>query len=195
MNLSAAQTIKIIEGCMANERQAQESLYKLCYADMLRVCIRYLKTDELAKEALNMGFLKVFQHINAYQANKGEPGAWIRTIMVRTCIDLRRKELKFAADSTTEKEIADQVSIEPEIMEKLYAEDLLSLIRKLPDATQMVFNLYVIDGYSHKEISEQLAITESTSRWHLSEGKKQLRSILEPPKAKNHPTENQNQRK
>jgi len=195
MNLSAAQTIKIIEGCIANERQAQESLYKLFYADMLRVCIRYLKTDELAKEALNMGFLKVFQHINTYQGHKGEPGAWIRTIMVRTCIDLRRKELKFTSDVSAETESADQVSIAPGVLEKLYAEDLLSLIRKLPDATQMVFNLYVVDGYSHKEISEQLAISESTSRWHLSEGKKQLRSLLEPPKAENYPAQNQKQRK
>jgi RNA polymerase sigma-70 factor (ECF subfamily) len=194
MNLSAAQITKIIEGCIANERQAQESLYKLFYADMLRVCIRYLKTDELAKEGLNMGFLKVFQHINTYQGHKGEPGAWIRTIMVRTCIDLRRKELKFTAEAAGT-EIAEQVSISPEILEKLYAEDLLSQIRKLPDATQMVFNLYVIDGYSHKEIGEQLSITESTSRWHLSESKKQLRALLEPSKAENYPTENQKQRK
>jgi RNA polymerase sigma factor (sigma-70 family) len=194
MNLSAAQTIKIIEGCIANERQAQENLYKSFYADMLRVCIRYLKTDELAREGLNMGFLKVFQHINTYQGHKGEPGAWIRTIMVRTCIDLRRKELKFTTDAAGT-EVAEQVSISPEILEKLYAEDLLSLTRKLPDATQMVFNLYVIDGYSHKEIGEQLTITESTSRWHLSEGKRQLRLLLEPSKAENYPTENQKPKK
>jgi RNA polymerase sigma-70 factor (ECF subfamily) len=76
MNLSAAQTIKIIEGCIANERQAQENLYKSFYADMLRVCIRYLKTDELAREGLNMGFLKVFQHINTYQGHKGSGRLW-----------------------------------------------------------------------------------------------------------------------
>ena len=68
--------------------------------------------------------------------------------------------------------------IEPSVLDKLFAEDLLNLIRLLPVATQIVFNLSVIDGYSHQEIAEQLGISEGTSRWHLSEAKKQLRTML-----------------
>ncbi|WP_158796230.1 RNA polymerase sigma factor [Pedobacter sp. L105] len=191
MNLFAKQHSKLIKGCKANERLAQEDLYKLFYAEMLRVCYRYLKSDELAKEALNNGFLKIFQHIATFDENKGKLSTWIKTIIVRTCIDLGRKEIKFNHENTIED--ADHVFIAPEVLDKLYAEDLLSYIRKLPAATQIVFNLSVIEGYSHKEIGEQLMISESTSRWHLSAGKKQLRAMLMLPG--NHidpPTDNYN---
>jgi RNA polymerase sigma-70 factor (ECF subfamily) len=190
MSPLAKKTIKLVKGCMANERSAQEGLYKQFYADMLRLCIRYLKTNDLAKEALNQGFLKVFQNIDSFDDKKGELNAWIATIMIRTCIDIKRKELKFTTD-IDETGITENVFVSPAILDKLYAEDLIGMIRLLPDATQMVFNLSVIDGYSHKEISEQLNITESTSRWHLSEGKKQLRVLLEPLGVSNdYPTEN-----
>ncbi|WP_285059539.1 RNA polymerase sigma factor [Pedobacter ginsengisoli] len=173
------QTTKLVKGCLANDRSAQEGLYRLFYADTLRLCIRYLKTNDLAKEALNAGFLKVFQNIGSFDMQKGEIGAWIRTIMVRTCIDLGRKELRFSTDISDDG-IAERMAVSPEVLDKLYAEDLVSIIRDLPNALQVVFNMYVVDGYSHKEISENLNITESTSRWHLSEAKRQLRALLAP---------------
>jgi RNA polymerase sigma factor (sigma-70 family) len=170
MNLFVKQTSKLVKGCIANERSSQEGLYKLFYAEMLRVCYRYLKTDDLAKEALNIGFLKVFQNINTFDPQKGELRNWIKTIIVRTCIDLNRKELKFAIQKVTVEE-AEEIFVLPTILQKLYAEDLVKNIRNLPAATQLVFNLYVIDGYTHKEIGKQLKITDSTSRWHLTEAK------------------------
>lgn len=176
MNLFPKPLNKLIDGCKSNDRKAQESLYKHFYSEMLRLCYRYLKTEDLAKEALNLGFLKVFQNIAAFEEIKGEPGAWIRTIMVRTCIDLVRKELKFNIQPISAQE--EEIFIEPAVLSKLYAEDLIKSIRKLPDATQLVFNLSVLDGYSHKEIGHKLNISESTSRWHLSEAKKQLRTLL-----------------
>ena len=169
----------LIKGCMANERAAQEMLYKMFYADMLRICIRYLRTTDLAKEALNMGFLKAFQQMQTFDAEKGNLGGWIRTIMVRTCIDLGRKELRFKTD-IDELPGDEDVFIAPEALDKLYAQDLLLMIKSLPYAAQMVFNLSVLEGYTHKEIGEQLQITESTSRWHLSAAKKQLRGLLDP---------------
>lgn len=177
MNLFAKQHSKLIKGCKANERAAQEGLYKLFYGDMLRLCYRYLKSDELSKEALNAGFLKVFQHIGTFDEKKGELGGWIRTIIVRTCIDLGRKEIRFSKETNVLEE-AEDIFILPAVLNKLYAEDLLKCIRQLPDATRLVFNLSVIEGYSHGEIGEQLNIKESTSRWHLSEGKKMLRGML-----------------
>ena len=177
MNLFPQPVSKLIDGCKSNDRKAQESLYKHFYVEMLRVCYRYLKTDDLAKEALNIGFLKVFQNIAAYETAKGEPGAWIRTIIVRTCIDLVRKELKFNLSPIADHE--EEIFVEPSVLSKLYAEDILQSIRKLPDATQLVFNLSVIEGYNHKEIGEKLNISESTSRWHLSEARKQLRTQLD----------------
>ncbi len=154
---------------------AQESLYRLCYPDLLRLCIRYLKDDDLAKEALNTGFLKVFNRIGEYNAIRGELMPWIRTIIIRTCIDLERKEFRFMQVQMQNE--ADE-EIAPSVFDKLNAEDILMTIRKLPAASQAVFNLSVIDGYSHQEIGELLAIGESTSRWHLSTAKKQLRMLL-----------------
>ena len=191
MNLFVNREARLIKGCKANERLAQEGLYKMYYAEMLRVCYRYLKSDELAEEALNAAFLKIFQHIINFDGKKGELGAWIRKIMVRTCIDLSRKEARFSTENQYEEE-ADAVFILPEVLDKLYAEDLLKAIRQLPSATQIVFNLSVIEGYSHKEIGTQLQITDSTSRWHLSEAKKQLRVILESTHHIHKPTGTQN---
>jgi len=179
MDLSKKQIIKLVEGCIGNERTAQEALYKLFYAQMLRICYRYLKTKDLAQEALNIGFLKVFQNINTFDAQKGDLGAWICTIMIRTAIDQNRKEFKFFTEAYDDQD-ADEFFIDPTILSKLYADDLLKSIQKLPDATRVIFNLSVIDGYSHKEISAQLQITEGTSRWHLAEAKKKLRALLVP---------------
>ncbi|NQX39062.1 RNA polymerase sigma-70 factor, ECF subfamily [Pedobacter steynii] len=180
---------ELIIGCIANKRSAQESLYKLYHKEMWQLCNRYLKFDGLAYEAVNTGFLKVFQHIGSFDERKGGLTGWIKVIMVRTCIDIGRKELQFNKAANLKHEIAD-IFVSPQILERLYANDLIKLIRMLPAASQMVFNLSVIDGYSHKEISEKLAITEGTSRWHLSEAKKQLRSFLENSEVNNHkPTE------
>lgn len=184
MNLSKNQTEELVIGCINNSRTAQEALYKLFYADMLRVCHSYLPNKELAKEAFNSGFLKVFQSIKNFDIQKGELGGWIRKIMIFTTIDLCRKELKFTS-LTIHEQNQDDVFISPSILEKLYFEDILSNIRLLPYATQTVFNLYEMDGFSHKEIAEQLNISEGTSRWHLAEAKKKLRELLEPSQSNN----------
>ncbi|MDB5146034.1 MAG: polymerase sigma-70 factor, subfamily [Mucilaginibacter sp.] len=179
MNLSKKQTERLVKGCINNDRTAQETLYKLFYAEMLRVCYSYVPDKELAKEAFNSGFLKAFQSINNFDIDRGELGGWIRKIMIYTSIDLCRKELKFNTVSFDVQE-HDDYFISPSALEKLYFEDILRNIRTLPLATQTVFNLSVLDGFTHKEIGEQLNISEGTSRWHLAEAKRKLRELLEP---------------
>ncbi|WP_295767557.1 sigma-70 family RNA polymerase sigma factor [uncultured Mucilaginibacter sp.] len=192
MSKSTKQMPGIIEGCKANRRPEQEALYKFFYADMLKLCCRYLSTDELAYEALNTGFLKVFQNIDFYDEQKGELGAWIHTIMMHACIDLARKEARFNNVANTN-DVIDEAFVEPAVLEKLYVDDVLLAIRTLPASTQLVFNLAVIEGYSHYDIGEQLNISESTSRWHLSVAKKQLRELLQPSNNQlNKPTEKSN---
>jgi RNA polymerase sigma factor (sigma-70 family) len=188
MNLSKHQAGQLVKGCINNDRTAQEALYKLFYADMLRVCHSYLPDRELAKEAFNTGFLKVFQSINNFDVEKGELGGWIRKIMIYTAIDLCRKELKFTSLTLNELD-HDDFFIRPSILEKLYFEDILSAIRLLPYATQTVFNLSVLDGFTHKEIGDQLNISDGTSRWHLAEAKKKLRELLEPATRAGQPAE------
>ncbi|BAU52239.1 RNA polymerase sigma factor [Mucilaginibacter gotjawali] len=178
MNLTKKQANKLVTGCIDNNRKAQEELYKLFYADMLRVCINYLPDREMAKEAFNTGFLKVFQSIKNFDTEKGELGGWIRKIMIFTSIDKCRSELKFNHLLITDRD-DDEFFISPDILEKLFFDDILKEIRTLPLATQTVFNLSVLDGFSHKEIAAQLNISEGTSRWHLSEAKKQLKGLLE----------------
>jgi RNA polymerase sigma-70 factor (ECF subfamily) len=177
MDLSKKEAQVLVTGCMNNERTAQEAMYKLFHADMLRVCYSYIPNRDLAKEAFNTGFLKVFQSIKSFDADKGELGGWIRKIMIFTSIDLCRKELKFSTLTTYDQDQED-FPIPPSVLEKLYFEDILLNIRQLPYATQTVFNLAVIDGFTHKEIGEQLHISEGTSRWHLAEAKKKLKELI-----------------
>lgn len=180
MNISKKNAKKLVQGCLDNDRSSQEALYKLFHGDMLRVCYTYLPDKELAREAFNMAFLKVFQSIKNFDFEKGELGGWIRKIMIYTSIDLCRKELNFNHIKDADPE-AEELFIAPTVLEKLYFEDILAGIRTLPFTTQTVFNLSVLDGFTHKEISEQLNINEATSRWHLSEAKKKLRALLEKP--------------
>lgn len=178
MGLSKAQLKKLINGCIKNERSSQEALYKLFHSDMLRVCYTYLNNRELAQEALNSGFLKVFQSIGNFDDQKGDLGGWIRKLMIHTSIDLCRKELVFKQTIPLDHE-AEGIFITPDILERLRFEDILASIRTLPYSMQTVFNLYTLDGFSHKEISEQFGISEATSRWHLSEAKKKLKMLFE----------------
>ncbi|PTQ99702.1 RNA polymerase sigma-70 factor (ECF subfamily) [Mucilaginibacter yixingensis] len=178
MNISGKRLEKLVKGCIDNDRKAQEELYKLFYADMLRVCLNYLPDDGLAREAFNAGFLKVFQSIRSFDIRKGELGGWIRKIMIYTAIDLFRQELKFERIDDQPLD-TDDFFIPPEALERLQFADILTQVRTLPYATQTVFNLSVIDGFSHKEISEQLNISEGTSRWHLAEAKSKLRVLLQ----------------
>jgi RNA polymerase sigma factor (sigma-70 family) len=181
MNLPKHQTRELVNGCINNNRAAQEALYKLFYADMLRVCHSYLPDKELAKEAFNSGFLKVFNSIKNFDTDKGELGGWIRKIMIYSSIDLCRKELKFTSLTLVDQDQEDDFFVPASALEKLYFEDILAKIRTLPYATQTVFNLYEMDGFSHKEIAEQLNISEGTSRWHLAEAKRKLRILLSKP--------------
>jgi len=181
MNLPKQQIHELVTGCVNNNRAAQEALYKLFYSDMLRVCHSYLPDKELAKEAFNNGFLKVFQSIRNFDTEKGELGGWIRKIMIFTSIDLCRKELKFTSLTLVDQDYEDDFFVPAAVLENLYYEDILAKIRTLPYATQTVFNLYEIDGFSHKEIAEQLNISEGTSRWHLAEAKRKLRTLLNTP--------------
>jgi RNA polymerase sigma-70 factor (ECF subfamily) len=169
---------EIISGCLKGERKAQEKLYGIFFNETYRLCRRYTQSDALAADALNIGFLKVFNHIDDFNPAKGDLGAWIRTILIRTCINLQQSELRFRKRNSRGADLRDDW-LQPDIIEKLYAADLLEMIRSLPPATRLVFNLYEVDGYSHREIAELTGSQESTSRWHLAEAKRQLREAIQ----------------
>jgi RNA polymerase sigma factor (sigma-70 family) len=166
----------IISGCKKGERKAQEQLYKNFYRAMLSLCMRYTKNEDDALEVLNNGFLKVFKNIQRYEPAQASLYTWIRTIVINTCLDFIKA--KSRQEQYKELDEAVSVHISPEVISRMKASDLLALVRKLPPATQAVFNLYVVEGYSHKEIGQISGISEGTSKWHLSEARKQLQQLI-----------------
>ncbi len=166
----------IIEGCRQGNRRSQEALYRAYYTAMITICLRYTKNDDDAVEALNNGFLKVFQNIHRYNPGVAGLYTWMRTIVVNSCLDFiksrSRKEQHRELDGSV------QVHLPPEVVSRMKAAELLAMVRSLSPSTSAVFNLYVIEGYNHKEVGELLGISEGTSKWHLSEARKQLQQKL-----------------
>jgi RNA polymerase sigma factor (sigma-70 family) len=172
----------IINGCKNGDRKCQEALYKNYYRAMMTICLRYTKNELDAVEVLNNGFLKVFRNIEKFNAAQGEFYTWIRKIVINSCLDFIRANHNDAIH--TELGEATNAHISPEAISNIKAAELLKLVRKLPPATQAVFNLYVIEGYNHKEIGELLRITDGTSKWHLSEARRALQKMIEYGKVK-----------
>jgi len=144
---------------------------------MMNFCLRYTKNEMDAMEVLNSGFYKVFKNIHQYDPDKASLYTWIRTIIINNCLDfIRVKEKNIKAE---ELDKAEEIELEPEIISKMKSVDLLEMIRQLPTATQTVFNLYVIEGYTHKEIGQRVGISEGTSKWHLSEARKILKQLIQ----------------
>jgi len=166
----------LIKGCTLNDRRVQELLYKQYCSSMMVLCKSYAKNEEDAIEVLQDGFLKVFQQIDRYDAGKSSIYTWMRTIMIRTAIDfLRRQNKKNVAIEWKEEH---DPGIEAEALQRMSAQQILYMLQHLPATTRAVFNLYITEGYNHREIGELLKISEGTSKWHLSEARKYLINSL-----------------
>jgi len=172
MNVDYRNTIdSLLEGCKRGDRKAQESLYKILASRMMGVCMRYAKDSYEAEDVLQMGFVKVFQKISEFRG-EGSLEGWIRRIMVNTAIETYRKNLR-NLNVVDIDEVYDQPQSTFD-MNGLELKDLLNLVQELSNGYRLVFNMYVIEGYSHKEIAESLGITEGASKSQLS----RARSIL-----------------
>ena len=167
---------------MNGDRRGQFQLYKSCFNVLMGVCIRYKKNEEEAASVLNTGFLKILNNLNKYNA-EAPFEAWIRRIMINTIIDDFRKnrKVKELIEHTDFSEYeANAELIDFNIADQLFdAQQLESFIKKLPTVSRKVFNLFAIDGYSHKEIAELLGISEGTSKWHLSSGRKKIQELMQ----------------
>jgi RNA polymerase sigma factor (sigma-70 family) len=167
----------IINDCKKGDRKAQELFYKCYYRSMMKICLRYTKNDSDAVEVINDGFLKIFRSIKGYNFNHANIYSWIRMIMINSCLDFLKAKQRF--EYKKEGFILNNENVEPVVLEKFEAEALLKIIRGLPPATMVVFNLFVIEGYSHREIATILKISEGTSKWHVSEARQILQKILQ----------------
>jgi len=156
---------KIIEGCKKGHGRYQEELYRLLAPKMYGVCLKYSNDKDDAKDIMQDGFIKVFQKISQF-GEKGSFEGWVRRIMVNTALEKYRSQVTMY--SLDEKMPVSDEGIQSSVIEELTAEDLLSLVQQLTPKYRMVFNLYAIEGYNHKEIGEMLGISEGTSKSNLS---------------------------
>jgi RNA polymerase sigma-70 factor (ECF subfamily) len=166
----------IIQGCKKGNRQAQERLYRNYYRSMMNLCLRYTRNEADAMEILNTGFYKVLKHIAAYKKEKASLYTWIRAIIINSCIDsVKKKDDIFPAG---EMQQAAHIHVPPSVVSHMSATEILQWVRTLPPATQMVFNLYVVEGFNHNEIGAMMDISPGTSKWHLSEARKKLQIMI-----------------
>jgi len=176
MNLDRTFTIdSLLEGCKNGDRKAQESLYKALASKMMGVCMRYAKDTFEAEDILQMGFVKVFQKVSEFRSDGSFEG-WIRRIMVNTAIETYRKNLR-SLNVVNIDEVYDQPQSTFD-MGKLELNDLMKLVQQLSNGYRIVFNMYAIEGYSHKEIAKKLGISEGASKSQLSRARAILKDKI-----------------
>lgn len=171
-----ARESELIEGCKRQDRTAQEAIYRTMAGKMYALCCRYVKDRMEAEDVLVTSFTKVFDRIHQFKG-EGSFEGWIRRIVVNEALSYLRKNksMFLEMDIATAQHEPDASTLS----QPLEADDLLKLVADLPTGYRMVFNLYAIDGYSHKEIAEQLGITENTSKSQLSRARSYLQARLE----------------
>lgn len=176
---------QIIQGCMAGKRKAFSLLYKKYASTMLGICMRYCKNRIDAEDVMQDGFMKVFSQVHKFRS-EGSFEGWIKRIMINAAIDNYQSNLRlsFIQDSGNlleNAELADVYDEDDELPDEMNIpkEKLMRMIQELPDGYRMVFNLYAIEGFSHKDIAAMLEITESTSKTQLLKARKVLRKKIE----------------
>lgn len=166
---------ELIAKCKAGELRYQEVLYKRFYGYAMGIGLRYQLTRDDALEVVNDAFIKAFKALHTFH-DGSDFKAWFRRIMVNTALDSKRKNLKYTNDVELE-DIAHQTTY-PSAIERLSAADILNLMKSLPETQHVIFNLYEIDGYSHKEIGHMLNMPESSSRTYLTRAKQALQKLI-----------------
>lgn len=162
----------LIKGCKKGRARSQEQLYNQFSGAMYGLCLQYASNEDDAKDILQDGFVKVFQKIDQVKDPKAFPG-WIRRVIINTALERYRSYVH--VQRMEESSLALKEEISGDVLEQLNAEALVQLIQELTPKYRMVFNLYAIEGYSHKEIAEMMDISEGTSKSNLS----RARAILQ----------------
>lgn len=173
---------QIIKGCKKGKRQAFNMLYKKYAAVMLGVCIRYSRTREEAEDVLQEGFIRVFNHIRSFEG-RGSFEGWLRRIMVNTAINHYKATRKHVIYDDIDTNNAAMKALNASAVEEVYEgefskEELMAMINGLPDGYRMVFNLFVFEEMSHKEIAGIMEFTENTSKSQLSKARRWLRARI-----------------
>ena len=168
---------QLVKKCLEKDTLAQKQLFEFYSRRMMGVCLRYSKDSEEAQDVLQMGFVKVFEKLHMYNF-KGSLESWIRKIIVNTALDNIRKNKKFMNDVEMDKVDYQLHNHNENALDSLSAQDLLKVIQEMPPGFRTVFNMFAIEGYSHKEIAEELNISVNTSKSQYSRARAHLQKIL-----------------
>ena len=167
---------QLLKNCLKQKPDAQKMLYEHFAPSMLGVCFRYTKSISDAEEVLQEGFIKVFKNLQKFRS-EGSFEGWVRRIFVNTAIEHYRKKVKLYNVTEVQENTVEDASLDA--LDSLATKDILKVINELSPGYKAVFNMHVIEGYSHKEIADILGITEGTSKSQLARAKGVLKKLLE----------------
>lgn len=166
---------ELVKGCIAGRRSSQEALYRYFSPKMFSICLRYANDYHSAEDILQEGFIKVFNNIDRFRGDGSFEG-WIKRIFINTAIEYYRKSINHSGHS--ELTTLNVKSINEKALQNLATEDLMKLVQRLSPGYRAVFNLYVIEGYAHKEIAKMLKISEGTSKSQLARARVILQKMV-----------------
>ena len=165
----------LLEGCLQGDRRMQRELYNRFAPKMYGVCLRYATNAEEAEDVLQEGFIKVFKKISSFRS-EGSFEGWIRRVFVNTAIEHYRKRLYLQPITEREEDTVEGNYLS--VLDNLAERDIIKLVQQLSPGYRTVFNMYVVEGYSHKQIAEELGISEGTSKSQLSRAKQILQELV-----------------
>ncbi len=173
----------LIEGCRANNRHSQQQMYNLLKDYAMRVCYRYINRVEDVEEVMNEGFIKLFKHMVQFEDNRHDQvtaalKGWFRKILVNTSIDHLRKTSSFMNGHVIQDKHELIQDTSETGLDRISHKEIIACIKELSPAYRTVFNLFVIEGYSHEEIARQLGISVGSSKSNLSKARENLRKII-----------------
>ncbi|MFT4759807.1 MAG: RNA polymerase sigma factor (sigma-70 family) [Paraglaciecola sp.] len=168
---------ELVQLCLAGQRNAQQELYARYKTKMFGICLRYAKSRETAEDVLLDGFMKVFRDLGQFQF-KGSLEGWIRKVIVNTALMHLRKKHRFDFQPIDNELIIERLEVEPTVLQDIRVDAIIAQIQQLPIGYQTIFNLFAIEGFSHKEIGEKLGIKESTSRSQYTRARRLLQGFL-----------------
>ncbi len=166
----------IINGCIDEERSSQKKVYDTYFPLMLAIIRRYIKDEEEAMDVMNQGFIKIFKKIDQYHFGNSFEG-WCKRIVINSALDHLRSNKRYK-DIFSFEAIMPTYQVYNDGLNNMSISELMSIIDTISPVSKVVFNMFAIDGYSHKEIADHLSISVGTSKWHLSSARKQIQAKL-----------------
>jgi RNA polymerase sigma-70 factor, ECF subfamily len=165
-----------IEGCLKKDPQSQEFIYRHCFGNLMKVCLRYHKNADDASASFNKAMHKVFDKLKMYRKD-GPFLGWVRRIIVNTCLNDLRRTVIFSHKEIDDDQFPD-FNTAPDVYNTISEKEILTFVQELPDACRFVFNLYVMEGYTHVQIAKELGISAGTSKWQLHQARTLLKEKL-----------------